>query len=72
MNQTTLQILFALLRSAVCGTLLTDEERATFSQEQLSDLFKMSQKHDIAHLLVLGLKKNDLIPKTAVDIEKVM
>lgn len=31
---------------------------------------KISVKHDVAHLLVLGLKQNELIPKEHDDIEK--
>lgn len=70
MDQRTIQILFALLRSAICGTKLTEEERNAYSPERLSDLLKISSKHDVIHLLALGLKQNELIPKEYNDIEK--
>ncbi len=70
MDQRTIQILFALLRSAICGTKLTEEENKLYSPELLSDLIKLSSKHDVVHLLVLGLKQNELIPKERGDIEQ--
>lgn len=70
MDQRTIQILFALLRSAIRGTKLTEEENKLYSPELLSDLLKLSSKHDVVHLLVLGLKQNELIPKERSDIEQ--
>lgn len=70
MDQRTIRILFALLRSAICGTKLTDEERNNYSPDQLQDLLKISSKHDVVHLLVFGLKQNELISKEHNDIEK--
>ncbi len=70
MDQRTIQILFALLRSAIRGTKLTESERNSYSADMLQDLLKISAKHDVVHLLVLGLKQNELIPKEHDDIEK--
>ena len=70
MDQRTIQILFALLRSAICGTKLTEEERNNYSPDLLQDLLKISSKHDVVHLLVFGLKRNELISKENSDIEK--
>ena len=70
MDQRTIQILFALLRSAICGTKLTEEERNNYSPDLLRDLLKISSKHDVAHLVVFGLKQNGLISKENSDIEK--
>lgn len=63
MDQRTIQILFALLRSAICGTKLTEEERNNYSPDLLQDLLKITSKHDVVHLLVFGLKQNELITK---------
>ena len=41
-----------------------------YSPEMLPKLMSMSAKHDVAHLLVYGLKQNDLIPKENGDVEK--
>lgn len=70
MDQRTIQILFALLRSAIRGTKLTESERNSYSADVLQELLKISAKHDVVHLLVLGLKQNELIPKEHDDIEK--
>ena len=70
MDRGTIQILFALLRSAICGTKPAKEELTNYSSEMLQDLLKISSKHDVTHLLVLGLKRNDLIIKDNNDIEK--
>ena len=70
MDQRNNKILFALLRSAICGTRLTEEERNNYSPDLLQDLLKISSKHDVVHLLVFGLKQNELISKENSDIEK--
>ena len=70
MDQRTIQILFALLRSAISGTQLTQKEQDDYSPDMLGELIKVSIRHDVVHLLVLGLKQNKLIPKEQGDIEK--
>ena len=70
MDQRTNQIVFALLRSAIRGTPLTEKERENFSAEMLGPLFKISSEHDVAHLVALGLQKNGLIPQGNESIEK--
>ena len=37
MDQRTIQILFTLLRSAICGTKLTEDERTAFSDGMLQE-----------------------------------
>ena len=69
MDQRTIPMLFALLRSAICGTKLTREERSRYAPELLPDLVNVSSKHDVDHLLVLGLKKNGLVTKENAEIE---
>ena len=66
MEQENIQLLFSLLRSAIAGIRLTEEERNRISPELLDELLKISSKHEVAHLLVLGLKKNDLITTSDV------
>lgn len=70
MDQRTIQILFALLRSAICGTKLAKEERNNYSPDLLQDLLEIAAKHDVAHLLAVGLKQNGLIPEGHKDIER--
>ena len=70
MNQRATQMLFALLRSAISGSKLTDEEREGFSLELLPDLLKKASKHDVAHLVAFGIKKNGLCTKEDIALEK--
>ena len=70
MDQRTIPMLFALLRSAVRGTTLTDEQKSSFSVDLLRELMKISAKHDIVHLISFSLKQNNLIPQGNDDVEK--
>lgn len=70
MDQRTVQIHFALLRSAIRGTQLTEDEHKSYSSGMLQDLLKLSAKHDVIHLLAFGLKLNELIPPDHAEIEK--
>lgn len=55
MDQRTIQQFFSLLRSAICGT---KPENEPLSQERLLEMISVSKKHDILHLLELGLKQD--------------
>ena len=70
MDQRTNQILFALLRSAICGTQLNEKELNDYSSELLPNLIKISVKHDVSHLLVWGIKRNKLLANENSNIEK--
>lgn len=61
MNQNTIQMLFALVRSAITGNRLTEQERSWYNDGILPDLMSISKKHDIAHLVATGLKTNGLL-----------
>ena len=68
MKKETNQILFALLSSAICGTKLKKD--VDCSSELLKALLDLSSKHDVTHLLVLGMKQNELLPKESNSLEK--
>ena len=68
-DQKPVQILFALLRSAICGTKLDEAERVCCTPELLGDLLKLSVKHDLIHLLVYALMQNDLLPQNHLELE---
>ncbi len=72
MDQQTNQILFALLRSAVCGIKLTDTELEQFHEERLGHLLSLAKKHDLSHLLVLALEHNHLLAKEATETKKLL
>ena len=69
MDQRTINILFKLLSSAICGTKLTEKEMGEYSPELLVDLLKVAKKHDVAHLLALGLRQNGLLSKDDSNVE---
>ena len=70
MNQNEIKVFFAILRSAIDGSKLNDDELQAYSYDRLPSFLKLSAKHDVVHLLSFGLKKNDLIGKENNDIEK--
>ena len=45
------KILFALLRYTVCGETVEDELKNQITPELLPDLYKLADKHDMAHIL---------------------
>lgn len=58
MDRKTIQLMFALLRSAINGKELTQAEREQISEERVQAVFTLSEKHDLAHLVAFGLKQN--------------
>lgn len=58
MAQQDISILFALLRSGLQGTPLTEAEQADLTTEQLPKLTALAKKFDVEHLLALGLRQN--------------
>ncbi len=60
-NQNTIQLLFALVRSAIRGNQLKEQERALCSSDMLPDLMMVSKRHDISHLVAEGLNRNGLL-----------
>ncbi len=68
MSQKTVKLLFALLRSAICGNQLSEQERNLYSSEMLPALIAISKRHDIAHLLAEGLNINGLLAKENSDV----
>ncbi len=61
-------MLFALVRSAVRGNQLSEQERAIYSDEMLPDMMTISKKHDISHLVAEGLNKNGLLAKENTEV----
>ena len=64
------RILFLLIRSAISGEKLTDGECRAASAEELSELFKLAEKHDVDHLVAQGLRQNGLLPEAAAMLDK--
>ncbi len=69
MEQNANQILFALLRSAVSGALLTEDEKAIYSDDTIPSILEIAENHDVSHLLAWGLYQNGLYQNRENTIE---
>lgn len=56
--------LFILLRSAIIDSNLPKDYLSDCSSEELQVLLKLSEKHDIAHLLAYTIERNELLDKS--------
>lgn len=56
-------VMFALLRFEVLGTELCERAKKAITPEVLPALYKLSKKHDLAHLIGNALEKNGLLPE---------
>lgn len=72
MDTETSKVMFALLRSAVCGDLLSSEEVSLYSPDILPKITLLAQKHDVIHLIVFALKKNGLLDGSNKNLESKM
>ena len=69
MDNKTSKVMFALLCSAICGDPLSDEKKALYNAEMLPQIATVAKQHDALHLLVFGLKKNDLLNESSKWLE---
>ena len=70
MERKDAEILMMLLRSAVRGEPLSDGQKASCADTPAA--VAVAQRHDVAHLLALGLKKNGLLWADSPTLEKTM
>lgn len=50
------EVLFALLRKEICDQTVSDEVKNALSEEMLSQLYMLSNKHDLAHIVSHALE----------------
>lgn len=50
-------IMFSLIRSEICGTLLDDTIKSEISADMRKSLYSLSNKHDVAHIVASALDK---------------
>lgn len=62
MQRTVEKVFFALIRFEINGDELCDEMKNLITPEMLPALFKLSKRHDLAHLIGNALDKNGLLP----------
>ena len=70
MEEKTMKVLLALVRSALTGDKIPQEIQAEYTAEQLPALIKTAHKQDIAHLVVHGLKQNGLLTDAEKRLEQ--
>ena len=61
MDKELTRILFALLRFEISGAELCEADKNLITEDVLPALYKLSKKHDIAHLVGDALDKNGLL-----------
>lgn len=62
MDREIKDLLFALLRAAICGTKLGETEREALTEERHAQVLSLAKDHDVLHLAAIGLKENGLLP----------
>ena len=60
---------FRLLSSVISGRPLSEGERSLYAPAMLPELVVLARHHDLAHLLVLGLKNNGLTDESSRALE---
>ena len=60
MYKETVKLLMTLIRCALHGNPLSEEEKAVYSADILPQLISVAKKHDVLHLVCLAIKKNGL------------
>lgn len=62
MQRTVEKVFFALIRFEINGSELCEDLKNLITPEMLPALFKLSKRHDLAHLIGDALEKNGLLP----------
>lgn len=58
MKENTVYILFSVLRSVFHSNQMSDADKQLVTDDLEANVLKLASKHDIAHLVVLGLLNN--------------
>lgn len=61
MEKDTIYMLFSILRSIFNGDQVSDADKQLVTEDLLKDIVKLASKHDIAHLVALGIINNELV-----------
>ncbi len=61
MEGNTIYLLFSVLRSIFHSNQMSDADKNLVTRDSLKDVIKLATKHDIAHLVALGIVNNGLV-----------
>lgn len=64
--ETLTKVMIQIIASEIFGTVPDDSVKESITDELLLELYKLSQKHDMAHLVGYSLDKNNLLPVSTV------
>ena len=70
MEQSTKNLTLALIRSAMGGTPLSEEEKSIATAENIRAALKLAASHDLSHLAAFSAKKNEMAEYIGADGEK--
>lgn len=63
---------FLIITSAVSGRPLSAQERARYAPDMLPAMSALARRHDLTHLLALGLKNNGLCGEQGKELDNEM
>lgn len=63
MNGTTIDILFTVLCAQLKGETLSESEKALCTDESVSEMLQVVQRHDLTHMICTSLLENQILPK---------
>ena len=61
MKNNLISLFFTILRSTLHGFQISDADKRLVTSDLLEDILKLASKHDIAHLLALGIVNSGLV-----------
>ena len=53
MEKDIIELMFALIKSTICGTRPDEKQISFYSMEKFQELLDLAKKHDVEHLLFL-------------------
>ncbi len=69
----SLYIVFELIKDVVCGKALSEEAKLAIKDGTcLAEVYKISKKYDLLHLIADALEKNNLLPEDEEKREKIL
>jgi len=70
MGPTVERLFFALIRTAICKTPLSPEEKESLSEDLSSRILRLAEQHDLTHLIVFALKQNGCLSEKDAPMEQ--
>jgi hypothetical protein len=72
MEKVITSLLFALLRSGIKNIPMQEEEKEIYSVDAVPALAAMASRHDLSHILALGLTNNSFMDKNDIAVRRII